>query len=64
MATVITAVGTEEANRLPSEFVACTLKRMVLPTSTLLSRYPLLSRAPLMFAQLPPSWSQRTQKSL
>ena len=64
MAAVTTAVGIEDSVVLPSAFFACTLKRIVLPTSTPLSTYPFLLLAPLMFAQLPPSWSQRTQKSL
>ena len=38
VAAVTTAVGTEDAKLLPSAFFACTLKRIVLPTSTALSR--------------------------
>ena len=34
VAAVTTAVGTDEAKLLPSAFVACTLKRIVFPTST------------------------------
>ena len=37
VAAVTTAVGTDEAKCLPSAFTACTLNRMVLPTSTPLS---------------------------
>ena len=60
VATVITGVGTDDANVLPSAFWARTLKRIVLPTSTFVSTNVKLV-APLMFAQLPPLLLQRIQ---
>jgi hypothetical protein len=56
----ITAVGTEVASVPPSAFVAVTVTRRVVPTSTFLStNVPAV--APLILEQLPPSWSQRLQ---
>jgi hypothetical protein len=63
VAAVMTALGTEVSEALPSAFFAWTLNRIVFPTSTPFNAYLLLV-APLMFAQLPPFVSQRTQKSL
>src|SRR6476469_9242767 len=48
------AVGTDVALRVPSEFLALTTIRSVLPTSTAFSVY-VLSFAPPMLLQLPPS---------
>jgi hypothetical protein len=62
-AAVMTAVGTDDVELLPSAFFACTLNRIVFPTSTPFNTY-VRAFAPLMFAQLPPVESQRTQKSL
>jgi hypothetical protein len=53
-----TAVGTEVAVSEPAVFVAVSRTRRLLPLSTGLSVY-VVSVAPLMAAQLPPSWSQR-----
>src|SRR2546430_6930087 len=63
VALVMTAVGTEFANVLPSLLTASTLNRSVLPASTEVSVY-VLSWAPLMLAQLPPFALQRVQKKL
>src|SRR5690348_7598205 len=49
---VTTAVCAESANVLPSPFRACTLKRIVLPTSTEVRVY-VAECAPAMFAQEP-----------
>jgi hypothetical protein len=53
-----TAVGTEVAEFEPSAFFAVTRTRIVLATSTVFKTY-VLSVAPLIEAQLPPSLSQR-----
>jgi hypothetical protein len=53
-----TAVGTEVAWAEPSLFRAVTRERIVLPTSTRLSKY-VLSVAPPIVEQLPPFSSQR-----
>src|SRR6187551_4068505 len=55
-----TAVGTDVAAVRPSAFFAVTRSRIVLPWSTCFRTY-VLSVAPLMFEQLPPSVSQRLQ---
>ena len=55
-----TAVGTDVESVEPSVFVAVTVTRSVAPASMCLSTY-VLAVAPLIFAQLPPSWSQRLQ---
>ena len=55
-AALTTAVGTDVAERVPSEFLALTVTRSVLPTSTAFSVY-VLDVAPPMLEQLPPSVS-------
>ena len=55
-AALTTAVGTDVAVRVPSEFFALTTTRSVLPASTAFSVY-VLSFAPPMLLQLPPSLS-------
>jgi len=55
-AALTTAVGTDVALRVPSEFLALTTTRSVFPASTAFSVY-VLSLAPPMLLQLPPSLS-------
>ena len=55
-AALTTAVGTDVDERVPSEFLALTMTRSVLPASTAFSVY-VLSLAPPMLLQLPPSLS-------
>ena len=56
-----TAVGSEIAVALPSEFEATTRKRSVEPTSTELRTY-VAEETPSIVAQLPPIRSQRSQE--